>query len=454
MYLTSILSMRVGYARVSTGEQDDALTQQIARLEKAGVVKIYSDIKSGRSSDRPNFNKMISLCKKGQVKEVVITRIDRLARSMITISKTIALLEELGVKLTILDAPVGDISNPFSKFSINQMGALAQFEVDLLQNRIRHGYNYFREQGKAPPQVPFGFVRRNEKYEPNLEVHESGKTYWAIAREIIDWMLETQSSVRSTIKYIRTTYNIKFSTTGFTNWLRNPALQGHIRYNAKFNSVRPEQWDVRKNTHTPLINENVYENIELLLARNKRRWGKNSKVQEVGLLAGLVYCGDCGSKCYTRKKNGLLYCKKRAVYGKDICPNKKGTLEVMVCEKLDAELAKQAAVLQNYVLSGDENEVESPEVKQLRETMEQLQRMPKNDAIDDAIAKIKIQISQISKTNAPNLELVNAWITTFSDIRFFRLMPSREKKEVYRKFVESVIISNGKVLAINLVSVD
>lgn len=439
--------MRVGYARVSTGEQDDALIQQVSRLEKAGAVKIYSDIKSGKSSNRNEFNKMLALCRQGKITEVVVTRVDRLARSVMAISKAIALFEEMGIKLDILDAPVEDISNPFSKFSINQMGALAQFESDLLQNRVKHGYAYFREQCKAPPQPPFGYVRVNEKYEPDMSVRECGKTNWVVAREIVDWFLSNRASVRKTIQWIHDTYGVRFSTTGFTNWLKNPTLQGHTRYNAKFNNNRPDKWDLRLDTHPALIDNQTCKEIELVLDNNKRRWGQNTKSKGTLLLSGQVVCGCCGSKCYARSRTRFFTCKKRASYGNSYCTNKKRVSVEAVCDAVDTELTKQAIALRDYALSDEPQE--PPEVLELRTTLENLQRLPQNEAIDDAIAKIKIQISQHKKP-VPDMALVDEWVETFSDPVFLRTIPELDRANLYRRFVRSVTILDGRVTAIVL----
>lgn len=98
--------MRVGYARVSTRQQADteALDQQINRLEKAGAQKILYDIESGRKDTRKNFNQIINLAKNGVATEIVVTRLDRLGRNVISIHKTIETLQKAGVKLTILDS--------------------------------------------------------------------------------------------------------------------------------------------------------------------------------------------------------------------------------------------------------------------------------------------------------------------------------------------------------------
>lgn len=144
-----------GYARVSTQEQAeefDALNQQVARLKTAGATEVLIDIESGRNDERKQYNELLKLVQQNQVDEIIITRVDRLGRSVITIHKAIDVFVKHNVNLRILDAPV-DPNSPFGWFSINQMSGLAEFESRLLSQRIRHGNNYFRQQLKycVPP---------------------------------------------------------------------------------------------------------------------------------------------------------------------------------------------------------------------------------------------------------------------------------------------------------------
>ncbi|KAB8333461.1 recombinase family protein [Scytonema tolypothrichoides VB-61278] len=130
--------MIVGYARVSTNAQADgeALDQQIARLKAAGAEDIFVDVESGRSvkrssavsgacpqdigNRRPQFKKLLALVETGKVKELIIARIDRLGRSVISLHKAIKLIEENGVELRVLDASV-DPNSPFGWFSISKL---------------------------------------------------------------------------------------------------------------------------------------------------------------------------------------------------------------------------------------------------------------------------------------------------------------------------------------------
>ncbi|MBD2194829.1 MULTISPECIES: fdxN element excision recombinase XisF [Calothrix] len=456
--------MRVGYVRVSKFEQSDALTQQTARIEKAGCSLIFSDIESGRSDSRKNFNKMLAMCREGQIKEIAITRIDRLARSVMTIAKTIALLEKLNIKLVILDAPVEDASSPFGWFSLNQMAGLAEFESRLLQSRVNHGLEHFREQNKAY-QPPFGFARVDGKYVPDLTIHQpSGKTNWAIAQEIIQYFLSQKTSLRNTIQHFIKEFNIQFSPPGLRSWLLNPVLRGHTRYNVKFNRVNPEKWDIRENTHQPLISKEVYQQIETRLRENQRLWGKNfegATQTDIGgrLLSGQIICGSCGGKCYVHdaKRSMGLRCKRRRVYGETACSNRTAVSLKKVVDAVDAALTTRAIKLRDYVVSSQPSNQDTPEIIELKSRLEVLRKLPRDSIIEEAIDRTVVKIQQLQQQNIQfafvGASLQKELIDTFGDVEFLEVMPDESKKDLYKKFVKEVKVLNGNVIAVLLVEI-
>lgn len=458
-------SMRVGYVRVSTGEQEDALVQQTARINKAGVVLVFSDIESGRSDKRKEFNKMLAMCRSGQITEVVVTRIDRLARSVITISKTMALFEELGVKLIILDAPIDDPSSPFGWFSLNQMAGLAEFESRLLQNRTKHGLAYFREQNKACPQPPFGYIRVNEKYEPDMTVHESGKTHWQIATEIVEYFLSNKASLRNTIQYFIKEYNVKFSPPGLRAWLRNPTLQGHTRYGVRNNRVNPNNWDIRENTHQRLFSKEIYQQIEARLLENQRLWGKNfeggNNKNNIGsyLLSGQIICGSCGYKCYVhdKKKAMGIRCKRRRIYGDTACSNKTAVSLPKVVEAVDGALTKKAIELKNYTVNNQPSIEDTPEITELKTRLQSLQMLPQDEIIEEAIEKMILKIQHLQQKSIQSINIGNGIINevkeSFSDYEFFKTLPQEVKKELYKKFVKHVKVLNGNIVEVALIDI-
>lgn len=457
--------MRVGYCRVSTFEQEDALVQQVARIEKAGCSLVFSDIDSGRNDGRKNFNKMLAMCRQNRITEIVITRIDRLARSVITIAKTVGLLESLKIKLIVLDAPVDDPSSPFGWFSLNQMAGLAEFESRLLQSRVNHGLQHFREMNKACPQPPFGYARIDEKYAPDMRINKSsGKTNWSIAYEIIEYFLSEKASLRGAIQHFIGQYNIKFSPSGLRAWLRNPTLRGHTRYNVKLNRVNPEKWDIRKDTHPALISQEVYEKIETRLSENQRLWGKNfegASKSHVGmhLLSGQIFCDCCGAKCYIhdKKRSMGIRCKRRRIYGSSACENKTAVPLATVVKSVDRALTKRTSELTNYVVTGQSQQEDIPEITELRTRLEVLQHLPQDSIIAEAIDKTILRIQQLQQqtTTVVNFgaSLQNDLVDTFGDESFFKAMPDTIKKELYRKFVKEVKILNRCVISISLIDV-
>src|SRR3982750_4501040 len=88
----------LGYARVSTGEQDVA--GQELRLRRAGAAKMFTDVRSGRSMDRPGLAALLDYARDGDTLAVV--RLDRLGRSLGELLATVAMLKERGIALRSL----------------------------------------------------------------------------------------------------------------------------------------------------------------------------------------------------------------------------------------------------------------------------------------------------------------------------------------------------------------
>ena len=100
----------VGYARVSTqsGEQKSALVTQKNRLKSAGVEKIYTDVESGRSNDRKAFNELLQLIDKRAIKEIVVTRFDRLGRDATFVDAALVLAAKKNVVIRTIDTGLVD----------------------------------------------------------------------------------------------------------------------------------------------------------------------------------------------------------------------------------------------------------------------------------------------------------------------------------------------------------
>jgi DNA invertase Pin-like site-specific DNA recombinase len=136
----------LGYARVSTDDQD--LSLQIDALEQHGIAKslIFMDKLSGARSDRPGLAKCLDALQSGDV--LVVWRLDRLGRSM---RHLITLVEDLrgrGVGFRSLNEGAIDTTNASGELIFNIFSALAQFERRLIQERAKAGLAAARARGR------------------------------------------------------------------------------------------------------------------------------------------------------------------------------------------------------------------------------------------------------------------------------------------------------------------
>ncbi|WP_267426744.1 recombinase family protein [Methylobacterium sp. GC_Met_2] len=148
--------MIYGYARVSTdGQSVDA---QVRQLTDAGCAKIFRETASGAASDRAQLRKAIAALGSDDV--LVVTRLDRLARSTRDLLNTLAAISEAGAGFRCLDNGWADTTTPHGRLLVTILGGLAEFERTLIASRTGEG----RERAKARG------VRMGRK--PKLSMHQ------------------------------------------------------------------------------------------------------------------------------------------------------------------------------------------------------------------------------------------------------------------------------------------
>ncbi|SFU39116.1 recombinase family protein [Nitrosospira multiformis] len=141
--------MKIGYARVSTHEQDLAL--QLDALTKEGCEKIFQEKASGAQRDRPELKAALSYMRKGDT--LVVWKIDRLARSMKQLIETIESFQEQGIGFKSLQDPI-DTSSPSGKLVFHIFAALAEFERGVIRERTGAGLRAARERGRVGGRPP------------------------------------------------------------------------------------------------------------------------------------------------------------------------------------------------------------------------------------------------------------------------------------------------------------
>jgi DNA invertase Pin-like site-specific DNA recombinase len=124
------------------------LTLQHQALRGAGCTKIYSEKMSGARGDRPQLARMFKALEPGDV--VIVTRLDRLARSTRDLLGLLDAIRERGAKFKSIAEPIIDTSDTaMGQFVVTLLGAIGQFERSLIMARTQDGIRRAREQGVA-----------------------------------------------------------------------------------------------------------------------------------------------------------------------------------------------------------------------------------------------------------------------------------------------------------------
>ena len=135
---------KIGYARVSTLQQDEALQRDA--LHAAGVDRIFVDKASGKLESRPALDDLLAQARPGDT--VVVWRLDRLGRSLKHLIETVGALEARGVAFVSLTEAI-DTSTPGGRLIFHVFGALAEFERDLIRERTLAGLAAARARGRV-----------------------------------------------------------------------------------------------------------------------------------------------------------------------------------------------------------------------------------------------------------------------------------------------------------------
>lgn len=145
--------MLIAYARTSTTDQAAGLEAQLAAVTAAGCTKVFREQISA-IGPRPQLEAAIEFAREGDT--LVVTKLDRLARSVADLLAIIARLDKKGVSLRILDfgGSAIDTKGPTGKLLLTLVGAIGEFERGLMLERQRHGIARAKERGEYKGRAP------------------------------------------------------------------------------------------------------------------------------------------------------------------------------------------------------------------------------------------------------------------------------------------------------------
>jgi DNA invertase Pin-like site-specific DNA recombinase len=135
--------MKIGYARVSTVEQNKE--SQMDALNDASCERVFVETYSGKSKNRPELKRMIDSLRKGDI--VVVQRLDRLGRSLKDLIELLDGFKRQGVQFISLNEKI-DTTTAIGELAFHMIGSIAQFERRLISERTKAGLDAARARGR------------------------------------------------------------------------------------------------------------------------------------------------------------------------------------------------------------------------------------------------------------------------------------------------------------------
>lgn len=171
--------MVYGYARVSTvnqGKNGNSLQEQEEKLMAAGATEIVKDTFTGTKIDRPQFAKLLAKLKEGD--KLIVTKLDRFARTAVEGGAIVKDLHSRGVTIHILNMGIAD-NTPMGRLMVTMLLAFAEFERDMIVERTQAGKAIAREKGQRVDGRPKKFAPQQIKHA--LSLLDDGNSYTAVS---------------------------------------------------------------------------------------------------------------------------------------------------------------------------------------------------------------------------------------------------------------------------------
>ncbi len=513
------------YARVSTDEQaedEGALIKQMRRLRSAGATKIYYDVESRTSDKRKGLLQLISDVDAkafGKVSKLLFIRIDRLTSSSIIFYRLMDALKKKGIQPTAIDEPF-EMSSIGGELTIDVRLAAAKYEVKMLAMRVKKERETRKTNKKPHWNAPLGYITDGQKYvkdnrpcvclianksemnvsqlarfvfdiffsvgtvsETARQLHDIfGIQAQAVSKsknnrnnvlgEIEEIAIENINKSRGSGLNLRYPYTgLKWSISGLRSQLVNPIYAGGTAYDTVQYSGghrKPfDEWEVAWETHDEIIiTREEHERVKTMIRQNRNnRWASEQKYTNV--FANIVKCAHCGA-AYSRqskklvKRTGLIrHHYQCSFYRTGACDNKRmisnDELEKQVIEWLVREAERLATLVEQEIQVTEE----PAEVKTLRASLNILDALPSNPAIEkakedilsqiaDALALPAAGIATTSEISKQYLIAKERIVFAFSNQRYWQSLEPQDKQALLKGCIRKITVDGNKVIEVKL----
>jgi DNA invertase Pin-like site-specific DNA recombinase len=424
--------MRLGYARCSTDEQADALAAQVARLEAAGCERVVSELQSGRDDDRAGLAEVLALIRGGGVKELAITRADRLGRHAAFADGLLALCALHGVAVVALDGGTIEAASPAGFLQARLLTTMAEVESRMLSQRLTKQFEVYRAQGRhLRRRKPFGYQGgANHKLEPHPE-------QWPEALRVIE-ELRRVGSFSKVAQLLPGWCSWTPAASSLQAWFVNPVIRGHIGHKLERKGAKGwnAQWgEMHYDQHQALISEADWQELAQHLRRPSNRFiGSNNEIRHG--MTGLLVCAGCGYKLRRNAAQGTTWwrCRHR------LC-QERGAIKELVALPLVVAACVDAAdrLAAAAALPPDE----SPAVAAKRRDLEQLEGLARrNPALSSAVDALRSEVESLSRRPVLSPDL-GPLVEQISDPAFFTGATPEEQRAMFSAVLEAVEVGRA-----------
>ncbi|MBL7046503.1 MAG: recombinase family protein [Candidatus Marinimicrobia bacterium] len=279
---------------------------------------------TGANIERPAFNRLLTDIKAGFISTVVVYKVDRLSRSLADFASMMKIFEKFNVSFVSV-TQYFDTSSSIGRMTLNILITFAQFEREMISERIRDKIARSRQKGKYMGGQPIlGYdvvdkkliINENEKYQIQkiYDFYLNNRSIRKIVDMVNDWGWTTK---QWKTKRGHLAGGKPFNPQVLYTILKNPTYVGKIRHHDK----------VYDGEHEGIISQDIFSKVQSLLKNNSVAQTNTNRRRINSMLRGILFCGSCGSKMaksYTykpTKKYAYYMCLNVIKNGRNKCGN-------------------------------------------------------------------------------------------------------------------------------------
>lgn len=380
------------YLRVSTKLQIDKDSLHVQKHDLIAYSEVVLGIReyeifedpgfSGKNTDRPRFQAMMTRLRSGEFSHLLVWKIDRVSRNLLDFAAMYKELKQIGVTFVSKNEQF-DTSTAIGEAMLKIILVFAELERNMTSERVGAVMKTRAKEGRwNGGTIPYGYDW--DKKTKTISVNEKESR---ILRLMFDLFNEKQNlkAVANILndKGYRSRRGNKWSPVTIHEILKNVWYTGTYMYNrcadARHTKPKdPSEWVIRENNHTALITKDEYDRHLRSLSMNRRgghKIGDSYDTRFVHIFAGLVICGNCGANVTANRGKPLVSgwspttygCATRRRHGNK-CPNKFKSevffssfmlplISSIICAKTQLSGDATATNLEKYILSRMEQPV-------------------------------------------------------------------------------------------------